>query len=836
VTDLSSIQPHLERLFENQRIVMWSDPDDQFYEEFKAVQLPGVEAVQIEGNEYAVKHRMLREEPKGKFLVYRAGPVPADIDNWLLDLELAFGRFSADKVSLLQQKLGLEGPVGQKVVAEHPLFFRSAKRTEELKVLLQAADDADTVRAKMVAILVGQTEHRMIDITRALLRENAKDKATAYALLEETGLAEFHWKGVARIYGYTSPKPSVDDFVLWAYRTAMSGFASNTPDALRNIQLDFETLRHDYRERATFEVLARRVARDLDVQASIAGGDFRDLIDRDLFEVIDAKIISDLANGIANRTLSSKEVTEWVRRRQNCFWSDGYTHLYLAIDAASRFLNELDTLDLSIQSFDDGLLRYTTGWYVNDQLYRQFVLHGRLAEHQGPLEDLRVTVESFHSNKYLVVLGNSWQKQVDAVVADDGVWGSFTVDSQTDFYVRHVGPVVKTGRKKMAVIISDALRYEIADELRSRIRQEDRYEADLGYMLSVLPSYTQLGMAALLPHQKLEHAQGDKALVLADGKPSGGVANRNKILATVDGVAVQAEEFLKMSRDEQRELSKSHQVIYVYHNRIDETGDNPKSEGRVFEETERTFAEIIDLVKKLANANATNIIVTADHGFLYQDDGLDESDYLSVQPQGDEILFRDRRFVLGRGLKSAPEFTTFMPAQLGLDGDVEVQIPKSINRLRRQGSGSRFVHGGASLQEVVVPVLTINKKRNSDLTQVSVEILPESNTITTGQMSVKLFQQDQASDKVQARTLRAGLYVGEMLISNLPVLVFDLSAEDKRDRYIHVQLVLSRDADDHNNRTVELRLEEQIPKTNQWRVYKKAVYTLKRSFMSDFDF
>jgi len=135
-----------------------------------------------------------------------------------------------------------------------------------------------------------------------------------------------------------------------------------------------------------------------------------------------------------------------------------------------------------------------------------------------------------------------------------------------------------------------------------------------------------------------------------------------------------------------------------------------------------------------------------------------------------------------------------------------------------------------------VPVLTINKKRNSDLTQVSVEILPESNTITTGQMSVKLFQQDQASDKVQARTLRAGLYVGEMLISNLAMLVFDLPAEDKRDRYINVQLVLSRDADDHNNRTVELRLEEQIPKTNEWRVYKKAVYTLKRSFMSDFDF
>jgi hypothetical protein len=46
---------------------------------------------------------------------------------------------------------------------------------------------------------------------------------------------------------------------------------------------------------------------------------------------------------------------------------------------------------------------------------------------------------------------------------------------------------------------------------------------------------------------------------------------------------------------------------------------------------------------------------------------------------------------------------------------VEVQIPKSINRLRLKGSGSRFVHGGASLQEVVIPVLKINKKRQSDV-------------------------------------------------------------------------------------------------------------------------
>ena len=45
-----------------------------------------------------------------------------------------------------------------------------------------------------------------------------------------------------------------------------------------------------------------------------------------------------------------------------------------------------------------------------------------------------------------------------------------------------------------------------------------------------------------------------------------------------------------------------------------------------------------------------------------------------------------------------------------------------------------------------------------------------------------------------------------------------------------------QESSDYNNRAVEFRLEEQIPNTNQWRVFAKAVYTLTRSFASDFDF
>ena len=148
------------------------------------------------------------------------------------------------------------------------------------------------------------------------------------------------------------------------------------------------------------------------------------------------------------------------------------------------------------------------------------------------------------------------------------------------------------------------------------------------------------------------------------------------------------------------------------------------------------------------------------------------------------------------------------------------------------------MHGGATLQEVVVPVLSVNKKRKSDTRLVNVSVLPETDKITTGQLVVKLFQSEPVTDKVQARVLRVGLYVGETLISNdpPPELTFDSTSSEQRDWYQSIQLLLNQDANDFNNRAVELRLEGRIPNTNQWRVYSKATYTLKRSFTSDFDF
>jgi hypothetical protein len=142
------------------------------------------------------------------------------------------------------------------------------------------------------------------------------------------------------------------------------------------------------------------------------------------------------------------------------------------------------------------------------------------------------------------------------------------------------------------------------------------------------------------------------------------------------------------------------------------------------------------------------------------------------------------------------------------------------------------------LQEVVIPVLKINKKRQSDVTAVEVDILRGASTvITSGQLAVTMYQAGPVTDKIQKRVLRVGIHTeaGE-LISDSHDLTFDLSSNNPRDREMQVRFVLTRKADEVNGQEVILRLEEKHAGTSHYKEYKSLRYIMRRSFTSDFDF
>ena len=832
---LDRIAKGLDAHFVKHRIVVWCEPTQEFREVFERLVLDGVEKIEVSNTEFAVKHRILRTDPKQRFLLYREGARPADMGNWLLDVELANAVFTADPVSIWLSDLGL--PLSfEDLTREHQEFFLSRRRLEKLKAAIRSDDTKSKLRLRMLGVCAG-ADGDFDTVVEALLGELAAGKDDSLRLIRRVGLNGFLWDQMSRLYGYHSNKPSIVDFAITlfksCYQSAIGSEGILAPEAF----VFFRRWKNNRNAKESFATLSAEYAETLAVAQDLTKRDFRTLMEVDYFEEVDRAIIRALVQEVCSQTVAPADVLNWVRQRRQSHWYGSYRDLYEAIGFAAEFQQAMAQVTLGMTSLAEGVDRYTKSWFRIDQLYRKFILRMQKSGQATLMRELFEQVENHYVNSYLLRLNEAWQTHVDA--AED--WSASPIPAQRSFYPEYVGQF-RRREQKTCVIISDALRYEIAEELLGRIRSLDRYEAEIGPMFGCLPSYTQLGMASLLPNTDLQFSENDSGGVLVNGHSSQGLGNRRKILALGQigdrTMALKAEDLMGLDKDKARALVRDHDVVYVYHNLIDMIGDKQASEDRVFEAAEDTLEEIVRLVKKLTGANANNLIVTSDHGFIYQHRPIEESDFSSAPIEGEEILFRDRRFILGRGLKGNRGLRRFTSEQLGLKGSLEILVPKSINRLRRQGSGSRFVHGGATLQEIVIPVVKINKRRRSDTSAVEVEIIGSSNQlITSSQISVRFYQVTAVTEKTQARTLRVGIYAqsGD-LISDSHELVFDFPSNNAREREVPVRFLLLRQADAFNGQEVILKLEERHGDTSHFREYRTARYWLRRSFSTDFDF
>jgi len=116
---------------------------------------------------------------------------------------------------------------------------------------------------------------------------------------------------------------------------------------------------------------------------------------------------------------------------------------------------------------------------------------------------------------------------------------------------------------------------------------------------------------------------------------------------------------------------------------------------------------------------------------------------------------------------------------------------------------SRYVHGGFSLQEIVLPVVEVKKERTSDIGRVEVDIVRSGQQITTGQVTITFLQSEPAGEKSLPRELRAGFFSKTGVpISDAKVLKFDSTAEDARQRERGEQFVFGREADKFNQQEV----------------------------------
>lgn len=166
-------------------------------------------------------------------------------------------------------------------------------------------------------------------------------------------------------------------------------------------------------------------------------------------------------------------------------------------------------------------------------------------------------------------------------------------------------------------------------------------------MLSSLPAITMIGMGQLLPHEKIELTHEEKPKVFLDGRPCATTVQREHILkfANQESAAIDYDSARGMSSKQLKEFSAGKKVIYVYHNKIDATGENLKTENNVFDAVEKSIDEIYDLIRDLSKrGNVYRFVITADHGFIYTRKKLDATDKL--ENRAGKTAFTDRRFII----------------------------------------------------------------------------------------------------------------------------------------------------------------------------------------------
>jgi len=258
----------------------------------------------------------------------------------------------------------------------------------------------------------------------------------------------------------------------------------------------------------------------------------------------------------------------------------------------------------------------------------------------------------------------------------------------------------------------------------------------------------------------------------------------------------------------------------------------------MFDAVEEEIQYLIDIISRIGRSlNGYNMMITSDHGFIYQHSELHESDFTISGHSGD-IWKENRRFVIGKELQGDKSTQQFDGSQLNIASAVDVLIPKSVNRIRVKGAGSKFVHGGASLQEVIVPLLKIGIKKEETTSNVDVDIIKSADRITTNLHVVSFIQQGLVSEQVLPRTMKAGIYADDgALISDTFRYVFDIDEGSERQREVKHTFTMNKSAaSKYKNQRVRLLLEEPIEGTERWKQYKEYSYTLNISFINDFDF
>ena len=805
------VSSYFER-FPDLKILFFFDEKQEFFNEVKMLEIPNIHVEFYSGSVFSLKCKLLFELVDTKVLLYLPMAHPNTQDEFhqfpLLGLLLANKELKLDNVGAFMEKFGLQRHQkalvrkymnelkysGVQMVCEPVLNSYGFEEKAIQKGLISSflkfktIESWSLITSKLLTLLVAKDETELNRVLSKIADVKLEDiiiqqvcENTSYvmkSLCREELIQAARCIYYNKITQTISTVSNLDPYLSFKIK--------DQTQIVRLNQLLNETEMNTHLSSSFNEVMKL-------VSTDIKGDKLIDIYGLDAnFAEFSPSMIWAIINSIQNQLTTAPDAV--IKKLDNISIQQTLDEGMLNFLKYMTYMAKLHQMINGISSYilnkpEDYLNAYSDELYFIDSLYRKAIKAYKLIDYSElpstiALDDLHLTLNNRYE-EHTDKLNREWLKCLNQFDFD---YSKIPVLKQYDFFKNEIEPL----NQKVVVFISDALRYEVAHELLSELHSDVKNTAKIKYMMASIPSKTNIGMAQLLPPGDLVYNNGDisNSTISTEGLP-----NRNILLQRFksDSLAVQFSEITSNSQEKNREIFKN-AVVYIYHDIIDSTGDKRASERRTFDVVPQAIEEIKRLVKSLhATFNVSKVIITADHGFLYNDREIEDKDLESISDPN-PMTSHNRYFITSSKSQQPLGYSIPLSKTTAFIDDVFVTIPLSVNRYRKQGVGHQFVHGGGSLQEVVVPVIESSRKREEVVTKVKPTLINKGDLkVVSNVLRLNLLQETKVSRMEKEVNISTGLYNNNILVSNEIISTLNSTSDSPSERAIRIELTLASD-------------------------------------------
>ena len=795
--------------FYKRRIVVWIDEDQEFIDKLDEIAIENAKVVALTGaNNFYVKKLLAVDDPASNYLVYRPFSIESDEDDWLLDVELYSEEFRADLISMWMDETGVpQKPVLRRGFKQYRKYFNAQSRRNKVANQTGVPATMSQLQMAIMAAICGLKTAKANVIIKSVLQNGLqKENNAIFQEFVNYEIDDVFWGMVAQGTGYQEAEPELARLAAHILLTAatrtmqkdfLSGLEMLISSAHQANCYDFVADWMRSEDGTDIYSISLDVEEELKLPQRFMKLQVEDLVATEVFPCIDEVVLIKLMTEISDNIIDVDRITKTVEKRRTCVWYNDVAVYYDGVLQMAKMQAFFIKHSGGFHTVEPKKIweEYTTEYYLMDSYYREFhkTYSESLKNYHAELSDLFARVkdraEGLYSTWFLGQLGTSWSNACSENLREYG--RVLEVPCQDDFYRDKVSMT----DNKTYVVISDALRYEVAAALAEQLQRETQAGVELKSMQAIFPTITKFGMAALLPHKELsvelKAGQTERLAVLADGQSTES-NNRDKVLKSADSasVALKYKSLIGMKRADRQELVKGMNVAYIYHDTIDEAGHLEKN---IFTACDEAIQELKNLVRIITNDfGGTNILITADHGFLYTFNPLSEDDKVDKTTQSEEDIEVGRRYAIMKK-DAKPQYllpVKFLEDKTPYSGFA----PRDNIRIKMKGSGLNFVHGGISLQEMVVPVIEYHFLRNQykeytkhkskyDTKPVEISLLSANRKISNMIFSLSFYQKEAVGGNREAATYQ--LYFTDSVgktVSDIQTIIADKTTDNGQER------------------------------------------------------